>query len=464
MSFNKTRTLYLIYTNIVLYALCFQMQRPLEPYLVEKILKQSGDSGSSEAAKSYTQLQSFFGVVQMIGSLVSGPLLDRFGSRGGLAVNFICSALSYYLLSCSTTMDILYYSKIPTVFQAGYLCSQLAISQITAEGTERTSALGLLSTSYLVGNMIGPALGGILGANGDYFYGAKLAAIGSCFSCLLVFLIPLDAAKADMLSSNANSLNHSKNIGKPDNNTNTSITSNSNSKENSSNIFSWTVMLQAVWLFLVTKFISGFANALQGAVMPLILKNNFSLNEVQMGYTMSFMPMVNAGVGTALGAIVKALGGGMKAIFLCLMTSTTVNLVQAVIMLPAASDYVNFLSQDNSSKNMVLIYMFTQLLLSMPQFVLAATVTSESTARVDRAHQGTLLGLEHSIFAAVRIATPAIGQLVLTSGGVSGVSALCFAVYMLISLIWAHNKQAFIRAGDHEAPDSDSTTDQYKRK
>ena len=63
---SKNLTLLLIYVNIALYATCFQIQRPLEPFLVEK-LGLSKNSGGE-----YAKLQSFFSVMQTLGSLIAG--------------------------------------------------------------------------------------------------------------------------------------------------------------------------------------------------------------------------------------------------------------------------------------------------------------------------------------------------------------------------------------------------------
>ena len=458
MSRAKTRTLALIYANMVLYALCFQMQRPLEPFLVDKIQKAAGNNNVQSSSESYTQLQSFFGIVQMVGSIVSGPLLDRFGAKGGLLVNFACSALSYYLLSLSTTMDILYYSKIPTLFQAGYLCGQLAISQITQEGTERTSALGLLTTSYLVGNMVGPALGGMLGANGDYFYGAKLATAGSLLSCLLISLLPLNQAVAE--NSPVTSGDEKTTMVKDMKSAAVSGAAASSRGSTGRAGGAYMAVLSAVWLFLLTKLSTGLANALQGAVMPLILKNNFGLKEQQMGFSMSLMPMVNAAVGAMLGGIVRAGGGGLNIISLCLASSAAINIVQAFIMLPALSIYVPALAAE--SNWLALAYMTTQVLLSIPQFILAASITSESTSRVSVGEQGTLLGLEHGLFAAVRIATPSWGQTILTFGGVSSVSGVCAIIYFAAAAFWTSQNHKFVRYLAQK--ESGTVTEQYKRK
>jgi MFS family permease len=158
MTVSNTR-LWIIYVNVALYAMCFQLQRPLEPFLVEKLIANVG----GDAATEYARLQSFFSVLQTLGSLVSGMLLDRLGAKGGFVLSFAASALCYLLLSQASSVSILYLSKVPSLFQSGFLCAQMAITQCTPEGMERVRALGMLTTSYTVGAVLGPFIGGIVG-------------------------------------------------------------------------------------------------------------------------------------------------------------------------------------------------------------------------------------------------------------------------------------------------------------
>ena len=58
----ESTALILIYVNIILYALCYQFQRPIEPFMVEK-LQLKGDS-----AEEYAKLQSFFQILQTVGN------------------------------------------------------------------------------------------------------------------------------------------------------------------------------------------------------------------------------------------------------------------------------------------------------------------------------------------------------------------------------------------------------------
>lgn len=92
-------------------------------------------------------------------------------------------------------------------------------------------------------------------------------------------------------------------------------------------------------------------------------------------------------------------------------------------------------------------FIVTCIILSMFQYVLATVITSESTTRVDIHSKGTLIGLEHSLFALARVWTPQLGLAVLTWGGVSGVSGVCGAVYFSTCLVWASVATCGIQGG-----------------
>jgi fucose permease len=92
-------------------------------------------------------------------------------------------------------------------------------------------------------------------------------------------------------------------------------------------------------------------------------------------------------------------------------------------------------------------------ILSMFQYVLSTTITGESTAIVKPTEKGTLLGLEHALFAAARIAAPQAGILLLDWGGVSAVSACCSVIFLGVLLTWnAYSAKVIITGKVSEKP------------
>ena len=115
--------LWITYLNIVLYALCYQLQRPVEPFLIKSLQEEA--VGDDSVSRAYGNLQSFFNTAQTLGSPLVGILLDRVGIRYTSAIVFLSSGLSYAILASSYDMKTLFFSKIPTVLQAAFLGKKL---------------------------------------------------------------------------------------------------------------------------------------------------------------------------------------------------------------------------------------------------------------------------------------------------------------------------------------------------
>ena len=424
----ETKTLLIIYINVALYATCFQLQRPLEPFLVERLLKTAdGTSGgvasnatSTAAASEYARLQSFFSAVQTVGSLASGLAIDRFGVRGGFVITFAASALSYYLLSISSTIGVLYASKVPTVLQAGFLCAQTAVSQVTADGPERIAALGRLTMAYTIGVVIGPTLGGYLGASGNYVLGAQLAVAGSLVSIVLALLMPA--------AGSASSASGKKQDGASSASTDAGVATPVAAPVPALSVLG---IVRLVWPLLLAKTVTGVANAMRDTAAPLVLKNQFGFDERAMGTLMGATAAVNAVVnGGLLAPLAARFGANLNALIAsALGASALLGLVQAAVLSgsflnaavaplqqagttllcaigmgcsdgPAAVWWTSNVAAAAAaalSTHRMPLFIASSFCLSVIQYVLATTLTGESTARVEASSRGTLLGIEHSL-------------------------------------------------------------------
>jgi MFS family permease len=162
--------LWITYLNIVLFGLCFQLQRPVEPFLIKSLTEKMGDPES--VSRIYGNLQSFFNTVQMLGSPFVGILLDRIGIRYTSAIVFLSSGLSYAILASAYDLNTLFLSKIPTVLSAAFVVAQATAATSTGgDSAARAAALGRMTTSYQIGATLGPALGGFLADRGDFYIG-----------------------------------------------------------------------------------------------------------------------------------------------------------------------------------------------------------------------------------------------------------------------------------------------------
>jgi predicted MFS family arabinose efflux permease len=406
------------YLNIVLYALCFQLQRPVEPFLVKSLASQAGDD-SAQVSKTYGQLQSFFSAVQTIGSPLVGILLDKIGIRNASAVVFGATSLSYFILSYATDMNLLFLSKVPTVLQAAFLVAQATAATATGgDPTARARALGRMTTAYTVGATIGPALGGWLADQGDLYFSAKLAVVGSLVSLVLSYMFLPDATATVTDSEDDGSDNAKKGKIK---------SSVSKSLQRSLSIG----IRPNVWPLLTVKLLGGVGASMFSTALPLVLSQQLRFDASQLGLGMS-ASMLSVAVFSAvfMAPMANFIGpDGMAT--LGLVGRTFMAPLTALIVFMAAKSY-------NVDNKMVVIQVVTvSVLHALSDHSLATGLTTQTTGAVDKDEQGSLLGLEHSLFSLARIAGPSIGTMLLASefknlDGFGLVARCCAAIDLLL--------------------------------
>lgn len=438
--------MHVVYMLVVMYALCYQLQSPLEPFLVEQLSAKDVDG-----AAAYARLQSFFSVVQMLGSFIVGYLLDVVGLRFMFALNFIGCAASYALLARATTMEGLYLSKLPAVLMAGFLCAQTAAAKLTPAGAERATALGRLTSSYTVGGVIGPALGGVLGVQSS----ARLAVIGSLVAVCLVTLLPSAveekaAHQADSVSTSeactsAPAASKAKaatptTLKKTAKDGSAVAASEADAAGGDGQAPSLSVLVYSVllltWPLVLTKFSSGVVNSSMGAVRPLLLKNEFHLDAARLGAFMSASFFGSAVVGLRLGAITERLGGQLPTIIRCLAVMALGYAIMAMAFEPSI---LGGIGREYTPQRGVWLYASLSLALALAQFPLATTITSLTTSSVPANLKGLQVGLEHMLFALGSLIGPGVGVIVLEAYGLSGCAAAAAAAFAALWLSWRRN-------------------------
>ena len=412
---SQTYSLYFIYLLITLYALCYQFQTPLEPFLVDKLV--TVDGKDSDAAVEYGRVKSLFAFAQCIGSLMFGYLLDKFGIRVGFVINFLACSLSYYLLSIADTMDMLVLSKLPGIAMAGFLCGQAAVVKVTPEGPERVKALGRLTSAYTVGGVVGPYLGGLLGSTGDYYYGARLATTGMLATAVLVLLVPWDlSGPSDRESTSVDKKQKSDSVA-------------SEAKQES-----WykrlASVLRLVGFLLFVKIATSIANSLTRSSQPLIMKNELLFDEAMLGLFMSsqfaFGGFANAFL---LGPVTSLMGGEVHLVVRnCIMLMSMLYLSLAA-MFSVDSDLLS-----GNARQMVFIVI--TMVLAVFQYGLGTSITAETSSLIPKDIQGTLIGLEHSLFAVAYVIGPALGTYIYSQGGIAYVTGATGLTFLGVFVIW----------------------------
>jgi len=409
---NNNNTFYeiILYINVTLYALCYQLKRPIEPFLISSLK-------AEDAVLSYGALQSFFSLIQTIGSPIMGMIIDRYSSKFGFFVAFAASATSYGLLSIATSLNLLYLSVIPTAFQHGFLCAQAVAVNLFHDEEGRAAALGRLTAAYCIGATIGPAIGGYLGANKDYYLGARLACLGSILSCLLTLIGP----------------------GGGDSNRKRTSSDDENEQEKDSEKKSPPSMFKGLRIALsapkirtliLIKLLVSCGNGVMGAAVPLILKNTFGFDEQRLGLYFSITSLSTT-IFSALTSRKLWISQSPKAIIQnCVILVGLGFTMQGLLLF-------SFEKTTLSSKPYITsLWLLSGIIASLASHTLAIFITTMSTSLVDSNDRGSLIGLEHGIFSVSRIVTPGIGVAILKYGDVSSVGFVCaiftiFAFFVL---------------------------------
>ena len=402
---SATIALWVTYVNIVLYALCYQLQRPVEPFLVAKLTTSGGDGDATaqDAAMNYGRVQAFFSAIQTVGSPLVGILLDRIGIRRTSALVFAASALSYAVLAHSTDLSTLFLSKIPTVLQHAFLVAQAtAATEAGSDDALRAQALGRMTTSYTIGATIGPALGGFLAHGddskvGDMYLGAWLAVFGSILSVVLS-LVCL-----------------------PDEHYHTDIPTEASTKNTPQQSRSFladvkkTVSLATrshIWPLLAVKVVGGVARSMHSTALPLVLKEGLDFDPAQLGVVMSSASLAVAVFGAvALKPFTNTLGSeGLARLGLSFRGVMAISIAYIVSS--------SSLSGSLLSTSPVFIQICTASIAhALASHALATSLTTMTTGAVPPSERGAILGLEHGLFSFVGVFAPTAGTFLLAKGG-----------------------------------------------
>jgi len=320
-------------------------------------------------------------------------------------------------------LTLLFISKIPTVFQAAFLVAQATAATTTEDDVLRAAALGRMTTAYTIGATIGPALGGYLAGQGDFYIGAKLAVVVSLLSAglLLLFLPdPTVLQEEATVSASTTTLLEKDQTNKNIKDKRSFLEDTRHSGE--------IAMRPTIWPLLMVKVIGGVCASMHSTAIPLVLTQTLHLEPQQLGLVMSCCMFAVAAFGAfAMAPLTNALGSfGMMNVGLCARS------VLGLVLAGTVALYASLLAGSSIAVEFILMQVIAvSVLHALSQHVLATGLTTQTTGSVDKDEQGALLGLEHSLYAVARIGGPAIGTTLLGLGGVLPVEMACGSIDIL---------------------------------
>lgn len=156
---------------------------PALPFIVLSIGVGSAGLGTLVAAAS---------VAGMIGAPLWGALADRYGTRRLLLIAPLIAATGHVIFAFSDSYAQLLAARIIAGFGSAVVLLAQTHASLTVTDENRTEVLGRVTAAQGVGNIVGPAIGGLLVSYGMLAVGLTAAA-GPLAAWLLTLLLLPDA-------------------------------------------------------------------------------------------------------------------------------------------------------------------------------------------------------------------------------------------------------------------------------
>jgi DHA1 family tetracycline resistance protein-like MFS transporter len=149
-----------IFVTIVLDMLALGMIAPVLPKLVERFV--GGDT--AHAAEIYGLFGTVWALMQFFFSPVLGALSDRFGRRTVILLSNFGLGLDYILMALAPTLAWLFVGRVIAGITAASISTAHAYIADVTPPERRAASYGMLGAAFGMGFILGPALGGVLGA------------------------------------------------------------------------------------------------------------------------------------------------------------------------------------------------------------------------------------------------------------------------------------------------------------
>lgn len=177
---SQRRNLILLYFTLAVILLGFGVLIPLEAFLVD----QYGASGQALGA-----LISLHALFQLVFSPIWGSISDNVGRKPILIVGAVGNALALLMFGLSTQLWMLFVARaLSGIFSAATLPTALAFIGDSTTKENRGGGMGVIGAAMGTGMVLGPGIGGWLGAESlstPFFVAGALSLVAG----LLIFLI-----------------------------------------------------------------------------------------------------------------------------------------------------------------------------------------------------------------------------------------------------------------------------------
>jgi MFS transporter, DHA1 family, tetracycline resistance protein len=157
---GRKAALTFIFVTVLIDMLAFGMIIPVLPVLVQDFV--GGDA--VRAAEVYGVFGTAWALMQFIFSPVQGSLSDHFGRRTVILISCAGLGLDFILMALAPNLWWLLVGRVISgITAASFSTAGAYISDVTPP-EKRAASFGIIGAAFGVGFVLGPALGGLLGA------------------------------------------------------------------------------------------------------------------------------------------------------------------------------------------------------------------------------------------------------------------------------------------------------------
>jgi DHA1 family tetracycline resistance protein-like MFS transporter len=175
-----------IFVTVLIDMLSFGMIIPVLPMLVQDFVGGS----AARAAQMYGLFGTAWALMQFIFSPVQGSLSDHFGRRTVILTSCAGLGLDFILMALAPNLWWLLVGRVISgITAASFSTAGAYISDVTPP-EKRAASFGVIGAAFGVGFVLGPALGGVLGAISPRlpFWAAAVMALANV--CWGLFVLP----------------------------------------------------------------------------------------------------------------------------------------------------------------------------------------------------------------------------------------------------------------------------------
>lgn len=138
----------------------------------------------AEASAIAGYLVVSYALLQFVFAPILGNLSDRYGRRKVLLVSLAAYSINYLIAGFAATLWVLFIGRVLTGITSATHATANALIADVSPPEERAQNFGLMGVAFGLGFMVGPALGGLVGAidiRMPFFLAAGLAAINTLY-------------------------------------------------------------------------------------------------------------------------------------------------------------------------------------------------------------------------------------------------------------------------------------------